>query len=196
MEHSDSVEDDRIVSVHHGSSQSASLVQQTLEEIQECFGAAFSGLSRCDVYPLSDVPSTVRTLWRFCTTSIPTLYDSSPCWTVRIPSARELVIDVLDRADNPRRQPDSEEDFQVNCQGEINGSIDHRIVVAQLIDPDPVQPVFLTGLRLPSTESCGFRCPYDLCKVVEPEEECNVQVNMTPKYSFVDLHIGKFSRRL
>uniref|UniRef100_A0A093V791 JmjC domain-containing histone demethylation protein 1 n=1 Tax=Talaromyces marneffei PM1 TaxID=1077442 RepID=A0A093V791_TALMA len=189
VEHSDSLEEGRIVTVYHGNLQSASPVRQTLEEIQECFGAAFSGLNRCDLYPLGDVPPTVRSLWQSCTTSVPTLYNSSQCWTVRIPSARDLVIDALVRAENTRSQPDSEEDFRVSCQGEVNGSIDHRIVLAQLIDPDPVQPIFLTGLRLPSAENYGFRCPYDLCAVVEPEEECNVQVNMTPKYSFVDLHI-------
>lgn len=170
-------------------------VRQALDEVQDIFGAAFSGLNRCDLYPLADVPPTVRSLWQSCTTSLPTLYDSSCCWTVRIPSARELFIDALARVQNKQSRPASEEDFRINFQGEINETIDHGIVLAQLIDPDPVHPVFLTGLRLPSVENCGFRCPYDLCAVVEPEEECNVQVNMTPKYSFVDLHIGKFPRQ-
>ncbi|EEA18485.1 hypothetical protein PMAA_102620 [Talaromyces marneffei ATCC 18224] len=169
--------------------ESVSPVRQALDEIQDCFGAAFSGLDRCDLYPIADIPPKVRSLWQSCTTSVPTLYNSSQCWTVRIPSVRELVIDALVRTENARSRPVSEEDFRISCQGEINGSMDYRIALAQLIDPDPVQPVFLTGLRLPSAENCGFRCPYDLCAVVEPEEECNVQVNMTPRYSFVDLHI-------
>lgn len=88
-----------------------------------------------------------------------------------------------------------EEDFWINYLGEVNESINPRIVLVQLIDLDPVHPVSLMDLRLPSVENCGFCCPYDLCVVVEPEEECNDQVNMTPKYSFVDLHIGRFSRR-
>jgi hypothetical protein len=123
------------------------------------------------------------------------LFDSSQCWALRIPSARELVVDALVSFQKTQCQSTLEEDFRINFQGEINESINPGIVVAQLIDPNPVQTVFLTGLRLPSAENCGFRCPYDLCAVVEPEEECNVQVNMTPKYSFVDLHIGRFSRR-
>jgi hypothetical protein len=53
--------------------------------------------------------------------------------------------------------------------------------------------VFLTGVRLPIVADQGFRCPYELCRVVEPMEELNSQVNVTLKYSFVDLHISKSS---
>ncbi|EED14478.1 hypothetical protein TSTA_106880 [Talaromyces stipitatus ATCC 10500] len=172
-----------------GLSQSASLVREALKEIQESFGAAFGGLKHCTLYPLDDVPPTVRSLWQSCTTSLPTLYNSSQCWTVRTPLARELVIDALIKIRSKQIQSASEEDFRLNYQGEVNESIDPTIVLAQLVDPDPCCPAFLTGLRSPSVESCGFRCPYDLCTVVEPEEECNIQVNMTPKFSFVDLHI-------
>ena len=31
----------------------------------------------------------------------------------------------------------------------------------------------------------------ELSNFVEPYEETNIQLNLTPKYSFVDLHIGK-----
>ncbi|CRG92697.1 hypothetical protein PISL3812_09762 [Talaromyces islandicus] len=102
---------------------------------------------------------------------------------VRTPSARELVVDGLARIGSKRAPSAFEDDFQINCQGEVNESIDPTIVLAQLVDPDPCCPAFLTGLRLPSVERCGFRCPYALCEVLEPEGECNIQVNMTPKFS-------------
>ncbi|OKL55209.1 hypothetical protein UA08_09520 [Talaromyces atroroseus] len=168
---------------------SASPVQQAITEIQEHFGASFGGLKQCKLYPANDSSPTLRSLWHSCTTSLPTLYSSTQCWTVRMPSARELVLDALVRIGSKQIQSDSEEDFRINYQGEINDSLNPGMALAQLIDPDPCRPVFLTGLRLATIESCVFRCPYDLCAVVEPEEECNVQVNMTPKFSFIDLHI-------
>lgn len=63
--------------------------------------------------------------------------------------------------------------------------------VSQLVDPDPNKTAFLTGLRLPIVDDLGFRVPHDLCRVFEPFSESNNQVNLTPKHSFVDLHIGK-----
>jgi hypothetical protein len=73
----------------------------------------------------------------------------------------------------------------------VDTLVDPATTIAQLLDPDPLSPVFLTGLRLLIVADRGFRCPYELCRVVEPMEELNSQVNVTPKYSFVDLHIGK-----
>ncbi|KAH8431015.1 uncharacterized protein LDX57_008676 [Aspergillus melleus] len=84
---------------------------------------------------------------------------------------------------------DDESTFRVNYQGEVDASVDPGIAIAQLLDPDPLKPVFLTGLRLPILAELGFRCPSDLCTVAEPMEESNVQINLTPKFSFVDLHI-------
>jgi hypothetical protein len=167
------------------------LVRRAVTEIQESFGASFGGLIHCGLHHLTEVPPKVKLLWQSWTTSLPILYNSSQCWTAGAPSTRELFLDALARIGSKQTQSASEEDFRINYQGEVNESIDPRIVFAQLVDPDPCSPAFLTGLRLPSVESCGFRCPYDLCGVLEPEEECNIQVNMTPKYSFVDLHIGR-----
>lgn len=66
-------------------------------------------------------------------------------------------------------------------------------MISQLLDPDPSSPAFLTGLRLPTVAELGFRAPYDLCTIVEPAEESNIQVNLTPKFLFFDLHIGEYA---
>jgi hypothetical protein len=195
LKRSASAEEDLLCATVCQKRQSVGLLRRALTEIQESFGASFGGLIHCDLHHLTAVPSTVQLLWQSWTTSLPSLYNSSQCWTAGAPSTRELFLDALSRIGS-KTQSASEEDFRINYQGEVNESIDPKIVLAQLIDPDPCSPAFLTGLRLPSVESCGFRCPYGLCEVLEPEEECNIQINMTPKYSFVDLHIGRFHGQL
>ncbi len=92
-----------------------------------------------------------------------------------------------------RPQMVSERAFRVNYQVGVDMSVDAEIAIAQLLDPDLSGPVFLTGLRLPIVADMGFRCPYDLCTVVEPIEESNSQVNLTPKFWFVDIHTGNIS---
>lgn len=89
-------------------------------------------------------------------------------------------------------EKNDESTFRVNYQGELDASVDPGMAVAQLLEPDPLKPVFLTGLRLPILAELGFRCPSDLSTVTEPMEESNVQINLTPRFSSVDLHIGKF----
>jgi hypothetical protein len=64
------------------------------------------------------------------------------------------------------------------------------MAIAQLLDPDPVHPTFITGLRLLIMSRVGFAAPYRLSTIAEPFEESNLQANLTPEFSFVDLHIG------
>ena len=66
-------------------------------------------------------------------------------------------------------------------------SVDLNTAITQLVDPDPIKLVLLTGLRLPAVDNLGFRAPHDICKSVEPVDESNVQVYLTPDHLFVDL---------
>lgn len=68
----------------------------------------------------------------------------------------------------------SESHFKVNYQGEVGMLVDPNTAIAQLIDPDPTKPVFLTGLRLPAVDNLGSRAPHDICKFAEPVDESNV----------------------
>ena len=43
--------------------------------------------------------------------------------------------------------------LKVNYQGKVDMSVDLNTAIAQLIDPGPTKPVFLTGLRLPAVEN-------------------------------------------
>jgi hypothetical protein len=103
----------------------------------------------------------------------------------------EDTIQIISNSTETRRG--SESTFKTNFQGEADDSITPSSVISQLVKPRcDKAAAFLTGLRLPTVKKRGFRCPDDLCMIVEPMEESNEQVNLTPRYSFVDLHIGRF----
>ena len=59
----------------------------------------------------------------------------------------------------------------MNYQGEVDMSVDPNTAIAQLVDPDPTKPVFLTGLRLPAVDNLGFHAPHEICKIAEPVDE-------------------------
>jgi hypothetical protein len=80
--------------------------------------------------------------------------------------------------------------FQVNYRGEPDNSIRPQLAIAQLVEPDPKDPVCITGLRLPVVNH--FRTPCDMSLIAEPFDASNIQANLTPEFSFVDLHIGRF----
>ena len=148
--------------------------------------------------PLEDLSESVKLLWCSSTTSFPRLYESLQCWHDQSPSSRELIVQTLQCLKNyeTASSPNNELKFKVNYQGEVCPSIDPELVVAQLVEPDSRNPAFLTGLRLSLVDERGFRTPYLLSTVAEPFEESNIQVNLTPKFSFVDLHIGQSSPRV
>jgi hypothetical protein len=52
-------------------------------------------------------------------------------------------------------------------------------------------PIFLTGLRLALHSGGCVQHSDGIEQLVEPYEETNQQLNLTPKFSFVDLHIGE-----
>jgi hypothetical protein len=167
-----------------------------LKEILEEVGPNFAIGSIPDPSTLDSMSEKTRPLWLSSTSSIPQLLDSSQSWRGRVPLVRELVTQTLQKIgarNHTATAVRSESHLCVNYQGELDTVADPNVAISQLVDADPNKPVFLTGLRLPIIENLEFRVPLDVCKVAEPFYESNEQVNMTPKYSFVDLHIGKLS---
>jgi hypothetical protein len=169
-----------------------SRVDGLVQKILTMFGAAFKGLKHANISHLEDMPSSVKELWCSSMTSSPLLFKSSRCWQDRPPSVRGLVLDTLNSLQNHGSSSLSESEcsFRINYRGEVNTSVSPAMAIAQFLDPDPVDPIFITGLRMPVVNGIGYRAPYELSTIVEPFEESNIQVNLTPKYSFVDLHIG------
>lgn len=164
-----------------------------LREIQADFGSEFGVLTKCHLSYWNRMSEQNQDLWLKCTSSTPYLLNGSRCWRGRAPLARELFMDTIRELSttNSTTERSSEARFRANFQGEVDEAFDPYLVLSQLIDPDPNKPAFLTGLRLPSVDSLGFRLPCDISTVVEPFDETNNQVNLTPKYSFVDLHTGE-----
>ncbi|KAJ5203619.1 uncharacterized protein N7498_004498 [Penicillium cinerascens] len=163
-----------------------------LRGIQADFGPEFGVLTKSHLSHWNRMSEHKQDLWYKATSSIPYLLNGSHCWRGRAPLARELFMDTIREisTENSMTQKTSETQFRVNFQGEVDEAFDPYLVLSQLIDPDPNKTAFLTGLRLPSVDNFGFRLPCDVSTVVEPFDETNNQVNLTPKYSFVDLHTG------
>lgn len=165
------------------------------------FGVAYENIARANVYHLNDVKSGVHHLnddilhvqstWLSSTASLPKLLPSSKCWAKRVPSRSELVADTIGLIARSGLENNSTNSFTVTYQGEVGQPVKAGMAIAQLLDPNPIDPVSVLSLRLPILEELGFCCPVDLCSVIEPMEETPPQANLTPKYSFVDLHIGK-----
>ncbi|KAE8372197.1 hypothetical protein BDV26DRAFT_286157 [Aspergillus bertholletiae] len=163
-------------------------INTILEDIKRLFDISCNGSDLCD---LAKISSNVQAIWNSSTVSVPVLLPSSKCWVSHAPLQDELIEDTVQAiAGYSPSMSGSESTFRVNFQGEVDSSVKPSLAIAQLVKPrSDKATVYLTGLRLPTVDKLGFRCPDDLCTVVEPMEESNQQVNLTPRFSFVDLHI-------
>jgi hypothetical protein len=72
------------------------------------------------------------------------LPDSKDCTrNLTVPRHAELVLATWDYLND---KPGA---FTIFIRGEKDDSVDPREAIAQLFDPEPANPVFLMGLRLP-----------------------------------------------
>ncbi|KAG4428779.1 hypothetical protein IFR05_015738 [Cadophora sp. M221] len=71
------------------------------------------------------------------------------------------------------------------------GGVDPNIALAQLWSPDPAMPVSLVGFNLPEIlPKTIFRTSEEMSVYIEPFDEGNQQLLVTPTYCKTDLHIG------
>lgn len=83
-------------------------------------------------------------------------------------------------------------DVRVYEQGELSDTVDSNVAFCQLAKPNRLHPTYVIGLEPPFLlRGKPFRIPQQLYSVVTPQLEQRTIFNITPKYSFVDLHIGK-----
>ena len=146
-------------------------------------------LYQAQLSTLDNITPEIRSMWEQSTTSLPRALRAEQCWNPRPLTNKELVLATLDFFND--KSMDCRSTYTVFSRGDRDDSVDLQEAIAQLCDPEPTNPVFLTGLRLPLLSNGLFRTPVELSNFVEPYEETNIQLNLTPKYSFVDLHIGK-----
>lgn len=87
-------------------------------------------------------------------------------------------------------------DSTVLERGEQVTWVDPMVPFSQLVRPNPDNPICIIGLRPQSlVNGTPFRAPPQLLKLLTPHHEKDMQFNITPKFSVVDLHIGEFSCR-
>ena len=117
------------------------------------------------------------------TTNWPRIFKAEQCWKLGPPKTNDLFRETIDCITNGSAT--------VFRRGEVDPNVDPLRALAQsFIDPEPTDPVFLTGLRLPSVSDNTFLVPEELSRFVEPMHEENVQLHLTPKFTKVDCHIG------
>jgi hypothetical protein len=83
----------------------------------------------------------------------------------------------------------SKKAYRVYERGERGG--DPSTAFWQLLQPNPNNPVCIIDLQLTLGHDIHFRASEELLDILTPLMEQQMVFNLTPKYSFVDLHIGK-----
>jgi hypothetical protein len=151
-----------------------------LEGFNPAIIKATSNITLCT---LDNVPSEIENLWETLTTTIPHLFESAECWNEKLPESTKFILETLDAIADP--------DTTITAfrRGEADPKVDPRISIAQLHDPKELHPISLIGLNLPSVPDTSFSAPLALSEFVEPHDERNLQLLLTPKYGFTDLHI-------
>jgi hypothetical protein len=171
------------VSDLNGANSSRKLVDELDGFDQHMMGVLYqASLSTIDAIPLD-----ISSMWDACTTSVPRVLKAEGCWIPRSLATKELILATVDFLNDKATGCT----YTVFRRGEKDNRVDPREAIAQLCDPESLNPIFLTGLRLPCILEGVFNTPMELSNFVEPYEETNHQLNLTPKSSFVDLHIGE-----
>lgn len=174
------------------------MVQELLDYLHDFKSSIRDLVARIGLSTLEDISAETKEMWDATTTIHPHLFDSKECWRKR-PTSEELVFHTLDLIEARRlaEEQDRVDDYKEYCpaysKGLVDPSIDPRTALAQLHEPQIANPIALIGYRLLNLVPDGtLSIPEDLADFVEPLDETNLQVFLTPKYWTTDLHIGMF----
>ncbi|PVH83869.1 hypothetical protein DL98DRAFT_652299 [Cadophora sp. DSE1049] len=184
---------------------SDSELQRFLQRLEE-FGTAIKNIIEdVTLTTLMTMNKSQMDLWNGSTTTWPQIFRAEECWKKKSPSSEELILETLDliAARKAAEKRNKVDDYKVYIvpysQGLVDSDMDPRKAIAQLHEPDKSNPVGLIGYRLPKfmpDVNPGFVTPAALTKFVEPFNEENRQVLLTPKFWATDLHIGIQLRRV
>ncbi|KAH7363952.1 hypothetical protein BKA65DRAFT_388900, partial [Rhexocercosporidium sp. MPI-PUGE-AT-0058] len=141
--------------------------------------------------PLStfdDISEEAKTLWEQAHTTYPRLFQSKQCWGDQPPTDAALFLATTDMI--AESKSNSKVSYATFCRGELDTEVDPSLALAQLWSPNPAMPVSLIGVKLPKVlpESI-FKCPEEMSLFVEPFEQSNQHLFVTPTYCKTDLHI-------
>ncbi|KAH7357103.1 hypothetical protein BKA65DRAFT_474895 [Rhexocercosporidium sp. MPI-PUGE-AT-0058] len=151
---------------------------QRLDDYGPITKAIVEGLS---LTTLTSMTTFQTYLWSESTATRPRVFEAGECWKKKPPTSEELIFETLDLiaarklAGKTKQNP--------------------RKAIAQLHEPDRLNPVGLIGYRLPKLlpdEDPGLVTPAALSRFVEPFNDGNRQVLCTPKFWMTDLHIDNY----
>ncbi|KIW36546.1 uncharacterized protein PV06_11200 [Exophiala oligosperma] len=128
---------------------------------------------------LTSATEDLRTLWRTHTTGLPTIVPAAACWRGDPPTFEQLWVEMSKIKVN---------DLRVYEQGEQSANA--ALAFCQMARPNRDNPICIIGMELPALVRCrAFGGCAQLHQRATTYLEQHTVFNMTPKFSFVDLHI-------
>jgi len=167
----------------------ANAVKKIVQSLKDFDPDTFKLIQSLQLSTLSHCPEEIRAMWTESTTSTPQLLSSQHCWTRAPSNTTDLILATLDQIQGAKS--DLTIGIPTYRRGEVDSTLDPRLAVAQLAEPNPNDPISIIGLRLEIMPDNLLKAPVSLSKFVEPFEEEDLQLLLTPKYCATDLHLGK-----
>jgi hypothetical protein len=155
------------------------VIQDLLEDgkFKHC---SLESLEKADLYTLNTVPEAVGDAWRRSTTRPPVIVSAKGCFTSAEPSSERLWQASFGTKGS-----------KVFVNGEENTNRDNfALAFRQLFEPNLHCPITVIGIQpTKSALPSEYLVPGSLATYVTAHNQRDIVYNLTPKYSFVDLHI-------
>lgn len=112
------------------------------------------------------------------------IFKAKECWDEEhLPSTEQLILSTLDEIDSTKFS------YTIYRRGEGVTNADARLAIVQLSEPNEANPMIVIGLTPPELPETAFHPPISLSQYVEPHDERNQQLLLTPRFTITDLHI-------
>lgn len=119
---------------------------------------------------------------------VPKKHDARRCWARALPDNIDIRLFTETVSLISKCKKDTSKACVVIHRGDPDFQIDPLTAVAQLYCPDPWNPMKLLDLRLPVLPDGILKAPPGL--KADPDSVDNLQLMLTPKYSWTQLHFG------
>jgi len=185
------------------SSDSTPNLATLLDSLREFNSETKDQLKDISLSMIDGLSINVKELWTQSTTTWPQIFDASTCWTVQSPTSADLICHTINKivarkaaekqaAKKTAKVDEYKHYLQVYSRGQVDSSVDPRLVLAQLYELNKFNLMAILGYQLKSlVPDSSLTTPEALTKFVEPFNEDNVQILLTPTYWVTDLHIGR-----
>jgi hypothetical protein len=175
-------------------------VKEILSQLQDFEDSAKLEIEKLSLSTMDEITPEMEKMWNKSTITYPQILESDHCWKSQPPTSEELFLktDDLIAARKLAEKHGKQDDYKEYCpafrDGLYDPTLDPRKALFQLYEPKKKNPVAICGYRLPEfIEDSALKPPLALTKFVEPVNEDNLQILLTPKFWITDLHIGRHS---